>query len=492
MDISQLNVYLIKASSGSEYSKYKKDTGGPPQNIFSTAAATPSGVSIEMCDETIGMKTNFRSKADIVAIFMSTPDALRAYEIANKFRKLGKTIVLGGLHTKFMQEEALRYADALLIGETEEIWPELLSDFQNGGLKKVYERDEPLNLSLLKPYPTDIIHPRKYNYTWSVVVSRGCPYHCGFCLVPKFFDGYKTRPIQNIVDELKLLKKKHITWVELHSDNLTYDRDYALELFKAIAPLKLNFYGETTVLIAKDRELLEAARNAGLKALLLGIETPSKDALKGQGKGFVKPSKIKEYVSIIKSYGIEIWGDFLFGFDEHDDMIFRETWDFVKEINVDNAIPHMVIPFPGSKLYNNLVGEDRIITKDWSKYDGNHAVFKPNKMEPKELENGLNWFYSQRYGKIGNYLYNTFASDDYSKSKWKTYTVLILLLPVFWYGYINLAFGILFLLWSLQSFQTNHAFLIEDINRHENPGLFWFITIFWLGLSVLSIVYWRW
>ncbi|WP_339756628.1 radical SAM protein [uncultured Winogradskyella sp.] len=403
-----MKVYLIKASAGSVYSKYKADTGGPPQNIFSAAGTTPSHIEIEMCDETIGMKTDFNSTADIIAIFMSTPDALRAYEIADKFSLQGKTIVLGGLHTHFMKEEASEHADAILLGEIEGIWEQLLNDFQKGTLKESYQRDTVFDLKDLKPYPTHIIHPRRYDYTWSVVVSRGCPFKCDFCLVHKFFKNYQLRPIENIVSELKALKIIGVEWVELHSDNLTQDKEYAIALFEAIAPLKMNFFGETTIMIARDERLLAAAQKAGVKTLLFGIETPSEKALKDQGKAFVKPNKVKEYVKIIKSYGIEVVGDFLFGFDAHDINIFQETLSFVRDIKADKVYPHLVIPFPGSDTFKKLNDEGRILTRDWSKYEGSNAVFQPKLMSPKELEEGLWWFWYENSSLIDKvkYMFN--------------------------------------------------------------------------------------
>lgn len=384
-----MKIYLIKASAGSDYSKYKAETGGPPQNIFSAAAATPERYQIEMTDETIGMKTDFGSDAELIVIFMSTPDAYRAYEISNTFYDKGKTIVLGGLHTKFNQQEAAEYAHALLIGEVENYWEQMLSDFAEGKLKTRYESQEPVDLSGLNPYPTDIIPPSQYDYTWSVVVTRGCPFKCGFCLVHEFFDKFQLRPIENIVDEIRHLKKLGVEWVELHSDNLTHNKEYAMQLFDAIAPLDMKFYGETTVLIARDEELLAAAEKAGIKAVLLGIETPSAEALKSQNKAFVKPEKMKKHIATIKKYGIEVWGDFLFGFDEHTPDIFEQTLEFVKEIKVDKVIPHFMIPFPGSPTFNKLDKEGRILTRDWSKYDGSHAVYKPKNMSTTELEEGV-------------------------------------------------------------------------------------------------------
>ncbi len=494
-----MKVYLIKASGGSSYSEYKAETGGPPQNIFAAAAAMPDGTEIEMCDETIGMKTNFKSDADVVAVFMSTPDAYRAYEITKKFRENGKATILGGLHTYFFQSEAAQNAETLIVGESEGLWQDIFKDIEHKSLQAIYKRTSQLDLAELKPYPTHLIPVSKYNWTWSVVVSRGCPMHCDFCLVHKFFDKFTLRPIANIVEEVNALKKQGVEWVELHSDNLTHNKKYALELFEALAPLKMNFYGETTILIANDKDLLAAAQKAGVKTLLFGIETPSEEALKEQGKGFVKPEKIKEYVQIVKGYGIEVVGDFLFGFDAHDTSIFDETFDFIKEVGVDTAYPHLMIPFPGSETYNKLDKEGRILTKDWSKYDGTHAVYSPSKMSPEELENGTWKVYKAcekwnaknktipqeaNTGKISN------QTKKISKNiKWKTLIALLLLPPTFYFNLVNFYFAALFIIWSLQGIKNRNAFFLDNISRDESPVLFWIITGLWLILSLWSLWY---
>lgn len=488
-----MKIYLIKASARSDFSKYKAETGGPPQNIFSTAAATPQDVEIEMADETIGMKTNFFSQAELVAIFMSTPDALRAYEIADKFRAKNKTVVLGGLHTKFMPAEAAEHADTLLIGEPEEIWEQLLGDYKKGRLEKKYERTTSFDLSKLNPYPIDVIKPSKYNYTWSVLVSRGCPMHCDFCLVHEFFDKFQLRPVEKIVEEVNNLKKAGVQWVELHSDNLTANRGYAIELFKSLAPLKMNFYGETTILIAKDEELLQAAKEGGVKALLFGIETPSEEALIAQGKGFIKPEQIKEYVQKVKSYDIEVWSDFLFGFDEENTEIFQETQRFIKEVGIDRPIPHLMIPFPGSKTFEKLDAEGRILTKDWSKYDGSHAVHQPKKMTPEELENGVYWLWKEiNRGSAGTSQNkrnkNEVVEDTSQTIKWKAiFGLSLILLSIFlnW----SWLWGVLFLAWVIPDIKSGYTHLFEIISKHENPILYWLIIGVWILLSLYSFTY---
>ncbi|MCG8377289.1 MAG: hypothetical protein MI702_12490, partial [Chlorobiales bacterium] len=306
---------------------------------------------------------------------------------------------------------------------------------------------------------------------------------------------------EHVVNELKKLKKLGVEWVELHSDNLTHNRKYAFELFEALASLNMNFYGETTILIAMDKALLEAAQKAGVKTLLFGIETPSEEALKEQGKDFVKPSQIKEYVQIVKDHGIEVVGDFLFGFDAHDTGIFEQTTNFIREVGVDTAYPHLMIPFPGSETYKKLDNEGRILSKDWSKYDGSHAVYQPAKMSPEELEIGtwevdrkINKWNSQKKPTAPNLKDTTpkAGSNLLRKStsfKWKTFIALLLLPPAIYFNYANFYFAALFLFWSIHGIKKGHTFFLDDFDKKETPFMFWLISILWLLLSLWSLFY---
>lgn len=387
-----MRVYIIKASEDSVFKEYKQYMSGPPQNIFAAAAATPEGVEIEMTDETMDMKVNFETEAELIAIFMSTPDALRAYDIAKHFKRRGKTVVFGGLHASFLPEEALQNGDAVIIGELEGIWEILLEDFKNKELKERYQRNTAVDLKIVKPYPTNIIHPKHYKYAWSVLVGRGCGNACTYCTVWPFFKNMRFRPIENIVEEIK---KSGTKWIELHADNLTADREYAKELFKALKPLEINWEGETTINFADDEELLHLAAESGLKGLTVGLETPSRAALDKSGKGFVSFEKVQQQVERFHQYGIMLDSAFLFGFDEHNTRIFEETYDFVKEINLDSTHSVIVIPFPGTAFFNKMQKEGRILTENWSKYDGAHAVFQPKQMSAKDLEYGAYWFHEE-------------------------------------------------------------------------------------------------
>jgi len=390
-----MKILLIKASAKSPFKAYKKYLGSPPQSIFSLAAATPIDIDLEMVDETADMKPPIRPDADLIVIFGSTPDAIRAYELSDFYRKMGITVIIAGLHASFLPDEALTHADTVIIGEAENIWSQLLADFRSNTLQQRYQSNEPVDISNLNYFPTNHIKTSQYNGSWSVLVSRGCTHRCSFCLVPPFFKGrIRYRPVGQVIDEIK---QSGANWLELHSDNLTADRDYALELFTALKPLGINWSGETTINIAKDEELLRTAAESGLSYLLVGLETPSKMALKKATKGFVKVDEVKEYIRRLHEYDIAVDSAMVFGFDEHDSTIFKDSMDYVKEVDLDVAHGVVLIPFPGSRTFDQLDREGRILTTDWSKYDGAHAVFQPKGMTPAELEQGAKWFNSNFY-----------------------------------------------------------------------------------------------
>lgn len=402
-----MKVYIIKACEDSVFKEYKKYMAAPPQSIFSLAACTPEGIGIEMADETVDMKVNYKSKAEVIAIFFSTPDAFKGYEIADEFRKRGKTVVLGGLHVKFNRDEALEHGDTLLIGEGEEIWEQLLKDYKNGKLKSQYERQEETDFSKIKPFPTNIIPLSRYNYVWSVLVSRGCVNKCSYCLVNRFFKSMRFRPVDDIIEEVKNSGAKI---VELHSDNLTADREYARELFTKLIPLNIAWVGETTASFADDEELLELAAKSGLSYLLLGLETPSQKILSDVDKEFLNAERVKSQIKKLHKYNIIVDSAMLFGFSGHTKEIFEETSKYVKDIDLDVTHAVIPIPFPGTKFYEQLENERKIETKDWSKYDGRHLVYKHENLSQIDIEEGIKYFEKKSYTLKTAYRYYKFMA----------------------------------------------------------------------------------
>ena len=387
-----MKLYLIKASAEGYFKAYKNERGGPPQNIFSAAAKLHPEHDVEMTDETAGMTVNFKTDADIVIIFMATPDAIRGYNLAKKFKQAGKTVLLGGLHVTFMHKEAIEYCDAVIVGESEGVLDDIIQDFRYRRLKAVYKSENRTDLCTLQPFPAHSISPDNYRGFWTILVSRGCSHHCEFCLVRPFMGKQRYRPIKDVVDEIKYCGAK---WVELHADNLTKDKEYCLELFKALKPLNVYWATTTSITFAEDEDFLKAAAESGLKYVLVGLETPSESALKATGKSFLTRERVKKCIQALHRWKITVDSCVLFGFDEHDTSIFKETLSFVNDVKVDICQPAIITPFPGSRLYTRLEEEARILTRDWAKYDCSHAVFQPAKMTPEQLENGALWFYKR-------------------------------------------------------------------------------------------------
>jgi len=400
-----MKVYVIKASANSLFKDYKRFMGAPPQSIYSLAAVTPEYIDIDLIDETSEGEADINYQANIVAIFMSTPDAKRGYQLAEAFRRRGITVVFGGLHASFLPEEALQYGDAVMCGETEHHWPQLLADFQAGKLQRIYENKHPVLMKESQGYPHEYMDLTPYKGLGSVMVSRGCKFKCNFCTVHEFFPKFQSRPVGDIVDEIK---RSGLSYVELHADNLIADRDYALELCEALKPLNIKWLAEATLNIAEHEDILQAAAESGLFYLLVGLETPSRAALKAAGKGFIKVEKAKEYIQTLHHYEIAVDSAMIFGFDQHDESIFEESLDFVEDIELDVCHSVTLTPFPGTALFAQLERENRLLTRDWSKYDCNHVVFQPAQMTAEQLTEGVQWFYD-KYNSTGRSIKRQFT-----------------------------------------------------------------------------------
>lgn len=347
-------------------------------------AITPKKYDITCIDESMN-DINFNENYDIVGITSNTPQAPRAYEIADKFRDKGVKVVMGGVHPSALPDEAKKHADSIVLGEGEESWPKLLNDFENKGKIKPFYQSNLINPELIpSPDRTLLNH---FNLTLRVQATRGCPNNCEFCSL-HIIEGSKLRmrPIENVIDEIRSYKGKWVTFVD---NSLTICPNYSKLLFKKMQSLDKKFacFGNINVL-GKDEELLNLAQKAGCIAWEVGLESVSQKSLNKAGKKSNKVSEYKKAIRKIKEYNSAVVGSFVFGFDEDTLDIFDQTLETVYELELDSASFNILTPYPGTRLYYRLENEGRILTKDWSKYDLGHVVFKPNKMSAKELFEG--------------------------------------------------------------------------------------------------------
>lgn len=331
---------------------------------------------------------------DLVAISLITGMALKGYEYADRFRAAGATVVLGGVHVSLLPDEARRHADAIAVGYAEQTWPQLLRDWAGGRLKPEYRHEGPAQLAGL-PHPRrDLQKPFGYAMPRTVNATRGCRQACDFCVAPAVPFGWSTRPVGEVVAEVRALAAGSFVF---HDLNLTDDVEYAKELFAALRPLRKSWGALVSTRVAKDPELLDLMAGSGCSYLLLGFETVSTTALRGMRKGFNAPDHYREVVAALQSRRIVVQGCFIFGLDDDTPEVFPRTVAAIEELRIDIPRYALYTPFPKTHAYRRLKAEDRILHEDWTYYDTQHVVIKPKRMSPDELDRGFIWAWRESF-----------------------------------------------------------------------------------------------
>ncbi len=358
------------------------------------AGLTPDNFDIKIIDENV-QDIDFSETPDIVGITGMTAVINRAYEIADIYRQKGTKVILGGIHVSMLPDEASQHADAIVVGEAENIWQTVLSDFANQQLKRSYKGTmyEPLNGNGM--VSRSLINKKAYSMPNPIMTSRGCPHNCSYCSVTQFY-GYRFRhrPIDDIITEIKNIDDK---WIAFVDDNIYGDIKHSKELFKKMKGLHVKWVGQGDMRIARNPELLELARGSGCEWLFMGIETISIENLKSIHKSFNMGDKYTEAIAKIKSTGIKVFGSFIFGLENDDESVFERTVKFGIDNKLDGANFYILTPFPGTELFTQMEKEGLLLHKDWSKYDANHVVFKHKKLTSEQLVDGLVYAYKEFY-----------------------------------------------------------------------------------------------
>lgn len=368
------------------------------------------------------------SQADLVGISVLTNLAPRAYEIARKIKKIAQEtkrkilIVMGGPHVSFLPEEALlKGADFVVRHEGEETFKELIEYLQGKGNKALneilglsFKEGEKIhhnpqrpfleNLDHLPPPDFSLIEGFERANVLSIQTSRGCPYDCEFCSVVKMY-GKKIRQKspEKVIEEIKELEKfglkKHLFFVD---DNFSA-LPQTLFLLEEMArqKIKLDWSTQERISVAQKKENLKLMRKTGCVRLCIGMESFNPEALKEWKKGQT-PQDLKEGISILHQHGFLLHGMFIFGADADTPKTIAETIKLVFSYKIDTFQPFVLVPPPGTKIYERFLKEGRIFDFNWEHYDGEHVVFRPKRMSPWELQKltfeAYQKFYSFRQG----------------------------------------------------------------------------------------------
>jgi radical SAM superfamily enzyme YgiQ (UPF0313 family) len=365
----------------------------PPLSLLTLVSSTPEDVEVSIIDENLE-EMNSEIEADLIGITVMTPQATRAYQIADDFRNKGIKVVLGGFHVSHLPEEALEHADAIVIGEGDRIWRKVIEDFRESRLKRVYQDDQLVSLSEIQVPRRDLVKGKGYLFTNTIQTTRGCPFQCEFCSVSSFFGrSYRTRPIHLIIEELEALRQESV-FLFLVDDNLVGNRPYAKALFQEMASLKFKWASHAPLSFVNDEELLKLASQSGCISLFVGFESLNQANLSMMGKKTSLGISPVEGVKKFHGHGIGILGSFILGYDHDTPDTFKKTLDFCHQAKIDGALFPILTPYPGTLLRERLKREGRILTDRWDLYDMEHVTFVPKRMSPEKLQEGFEWLNS--------------------------------------------------------------------------------------------------
>jgi len=368
----------------------------PPLGLLTLAAMTPREFTIDFVDERSD-PVDLDADGDIVAVSSMTPQAARAYEIADRFRARGVPVVLGGPHPSLLPEEALSHADAVVVGEAEGSWDVVLSDVLGGRSEGVYVCRHKPNLSGL-PFPRhDLLTEANYLPIRSVQVTRGCPLNCEFCTVPRNFGrDYRIRPTDDVLAEIERLDS-HIYFVD---DNLMIKRRSFTGLFSRMAGLGRRWTGMSPLAVASDNQYVDLLARSGCWSMYGDGGPWLSVGLRGDVSSLKEQvSRSMGYIRTLQDAGIKVMGSFVFGFDYDEESVFDATLEFLFKSGIVEAEFLILTPYPNTPLAEKLEAQGRIIDRDWSKYNTTHAVFRPARMTLDRLEEGVGRLWREFYRK---------------------------------------------------------------------------------------------
>ncbi|HVP79715.1 MAG TPA: radical SAM protein [Thermodesulfobacteriota bacterium] len=374
--------------------KVIKDIWFARLTLTALAALTPPEIEVKITDENVD-PIDFEEDVDLVGVTGMVMHAPRAYEIAQKFRQRGIPVIMGGPHASSLPFEAKEHADAVVIGEAENVWEELIEDYKKGCLKPFYRNENFCSMERL-PFPRlDLLRKNAYMTVNCVQTTRGCPHQCDFCHVTHFFGKtYRCRPVEEVVDEVERLDGEFVVFID---DNIAGNRRYAKELFTQLKPLKKKWASQASMTLTRDPELLKLAAESGCVSLFMGVESLSTENLKEVNKTFNRVSQFDEAMKALHDHDIMVLAGFIFGLDHDDEGVFERTLRFCERNRIELPTFFILTPLPGTALYQRMESEGRLLHKDWGQYNGATVVFKPKLMTEETLQRGFNWACKEGY-----------------------------------------------------------------------------------------------
>lgn len=350
---------------------------------------TPPDVEVVLHDERIG-PIPLDEATDLVAMTVETYTARRAYQLAASYRRRGVPVVMGGYHPTFLPDECAPFADAIVVGDAEAVWPTVVSDARRGKLRAIYRQGEFPPLAGRPPADRSLFAGKRYAPVTLVQYGRGCRFNCDFCSIHAFYgSSLRQRAVREVCDEIERAGARLVFFVD---DNLFVDVPKARELFGALRPLGINWFCQSSIDIARDRSLVALMARSGCSSALFGFESLRPENLRQMRKSWnVKWQDFQTSIGVIRDAGIMIYGTFVHGYDADTVQSFDDTVEFAIKHRFYLANFNPLTPTPRAPLYDRLAREGRLIYDRWwldPRFRYGDATFHPRGMTADELTAG--------------------------------------------------------------------------------------------------------
>jgi radical SAM superfamily enzyme YgiQ (UPF0313 family) len=386
-DENLMRVTLVYPSVGrKENTPYVRAWQMEPLSMALLASLMPPGVELTFFDDRLE-EIDFDAPADLVAISVETFTALRAYKIAREFRSRGVPVVLGGYHVTLLPDEAQAEADAIVVGDAELVWSQVVADARRRDLQPRYHATARKTLRGVRPLRA-IFEGKKYQNITLVEFARGCNFRCDFCSITAYHGASQGhRPADEVAAEMAATGSRRFFIVD---DNIVSQPSKARELCRALLPLGINWVGQASIHIANDTELLELMVQSGCRGVLIGMESLDLENLRDMGKEWnLAGGTYAECLQRFRDRGLAVYGTFVFGYDNDDPAVIRRSVEFAREQKLFLSAFNHLVPFPGTPLYRRLQEQERLLKPRWwldPESRVGEVTFRPARMQPEELE----------------------------------------------------------------------------------------------------------